>query len=326
MALNTDVLSLTLNAIVEAETSALYQNTAFLSGASKMGGIQRDAFGNKITVPVDLKEHSVTTDLTSGYEPLSVLANTIHEQASFDWARSASTIMVSGKDLALANSEKAIVKILDARTKSVLRRMGRELNAQIIAGAGTSFASVGSLNGYLEAALPGGGAQSNSVGGLSKATYAAAPGWNNCFADVAGDFSANGLAAMRSLQTQIGLFGGKEADLVILSEAAQNNLRSVLFTGEQYSSARDVDGGRPVFMFGGSKIDIDLEMPTTTISGYFLSFDDLYLAVHPDCDFKVSELVKRPGYDVYEAQVEWMGQLICSNLRKQGVLHDAETY
>lgn len=332
MAASNDVLSTTLAHIVEAETEALYQNTAFLSNARKMGGFKVEEGGSKITVPLDLIEHSVSTAHTTGYEPVTTVAQGTLVSASYDWALASSTISISEKELLENRGEKAIVKILDTRSRSVMRRMGRELNTRIIAGStGTAFDAVGSLNGYLEPIKRydglGGPYQSATVGGVSKATYQTSPGWQNAFGDVAGDFSANGLAKMRSIQTDILLRGSRgPCDLIILSEAAMNNLRSALFSQEQYVSEKDLDGGRQVMTFGGSKVDLDLAMPTASISGYFLNFNGLYLAVQDGADFAVSPFVDLQGYLVKQAKVVWMGQLVAEHLGSQGVLHDAETY
>lgn len=326
MAASNDVLSTTLAHIVEAETEALYQNTAFLSNARKMGGFKIEEGGSKISVPLDLIEHSVSTAHTTGYEPITTVAQGTLVSASYDWALVSSTISISEKELLENRGEKAIVKILDTRSRSVMRRMGRELNTRIIAGStGTAFDAVGSLNGYLEAVARG--SQTATVGGVSKATYAASPGWQNAFGDVAADFSANGLAKMRSIQTDILLRGSRgPCDLIILSEAAMNNLRSALFSQEQYVSEKDLDGGRQVMTFGGSKVDLDLAMPTASISGYFLNFNGLYLAVQDGADFAVSPFVDLQGYLAKQAKVVWMGQLVAEHLGSQGVLHDAETY
>jgi hypothetical protein len=93
------------------------------------------------------------------------------------------------------SGEYAIVKILEARMKSVMRMLRRELNKQVLKGNSAVLTSlntlngdsagVGSATGFFEPVVVG--SQTNIVGGVSKANFCqTTPGWQNQFVNIGG--------------------------------------------------------------------------------------------------------------------------------------------
>lgn len=203
MAISNDLLSSTLYSIRDGEVDELYKKVALLDGIRKNGGIETEDGGIKIQRPLALAEHSTITQLATGYEPVSLAVNDILRPAVYDWCDFTAPIVVTKKEELENSGDKAIVKIVEARMRSVMGMLRREMNKQMLQGNSTVLTSLNTLNGdsaggtgFIEPEVPA--SQTNVVGGISKVTFPVS-GWQNQFFDVAGAFSTNGLRGMTEL-------------------------------------------------------------------------------------------------------------------------------
>jgi hypothetical protein len=199
MAISNDLLSSTLYSIRDGEVDELYKKVAFLDGVKKAGGVEVEKGGIKIQRPLSIQEHSTITQLATGYEPVSLAVNDVLRPAIYDWSDFVAPIVITKKEEMENSGEYAIVKILEARMKSVMGMLRRELNKQVLAGTSTVLTSlntlngdsagVGSATGFFEPLAVG--TQTNIVGGVSKATFATTPGWQNQFVNIGGGLAVD---------------------------------------------------------------------------------------------------------------------------------------
>lgn len=340
MAISNELLSSTLYSIRDGEVDELFQKVPFLDHAKKKGGIEYEDGGIKIQRPLALTEHSTITQHSTGYEPVSLAVSDVMQPAIYDWSDFTAPIVITKKEEYENSGEKAIVKILEARTRSVMGQLRRELNKQIISGRSTVLTEVLSLNGtdadgdtgFLETEARG--SQDNVVGGISKATYSATPGWQNSFGDIAGDFSANGILVMQQVYQEANVRAPMgEIGLVLLSESAFANYRRALFAQERYVDQTMLDGGRMGLAFGGAMVEQDLELGFTSladatdpVSGYMINFDGVKLVIHRDADFAMSPFETVQGTSARAAYLYHKCQLIADHLGSQAVLNDGEVW
>lgn len=343
MAISNDLLSSTLYSIRDGEVDELYQKTAFLDNARKNGGVEFEDGGIKIQRPLSLEEHSGITELATGYEPVSLAVRDVLRPAIYDWADFTAPIVITKKEELENSGEKAIVKILEARMRSVMGVLRRELNLQIVAGSSTRLLSINTLwgagsgtvgTGFLEADPAG--TQTNVVGGIDKATYQATTGWQNQAVDIAGAFGTNGILQMQSAYQRANARAPMgEVKLVLLSEDAMANYRRALFAQERYMSDKVLDGGRMNLAFGGAIVEQDLDLGFTgvsttwgsaPVSGYMINFDGIKLVLHRDADFALSPFEHVSGSTARAAQLYVKCQLIADHLGSQAVLFDGDTY
>lgn len=337
MAISNDLLSSTLYSIRDGEVDELFQKVAFLDNAKKLGGIEYEDGGIKIQRPLALYEHSTITQLNTGYEPVSLAVNDVMRPAIYEWADFTAPIVVTKKEELENQGEKAIVKIVEARMRSVMGMLRRELNKQLIAGTSTVLSNVNTLagnqtGGFLEAETVG--TQTNSVGNISKGTFASTTGWQNQVFDVGGSFSADGIRGMQEIAIKAGSVAPMgEVQLVLLSEAAMANYRRALFNQERYINEKTLDAGRMQLAFGGAVVEQDLELGfaynsaafgNANLSGYFINFDAIKLVMHKDADFTVSPFEHVTGTTARAAQLYVKMQLIADHLGSCGVLFDGE--
>lgn len=335
MAVSNDVLSSTLSSIREEAVDQLFRKTAFLDQAKKLGGVEYDDGGTQLTRPLIIAEHSTTTEFPVGNESLSLAYTDVMRPAVYYWNDFARAVVITRKDELENSGDKAIVKILETRFKSVMVGLKKELNAQILAGGSTVLPNFNTLNGvtntggFLEEEVFLTGGQSNSVGGLSKATYATAF-WNNQSGTASSAYGTNGLVIMDNLSAAIGAYGG-DTQVVIMSIAGFANYKRVLQANERYIDPKVLDGGRMALAWGGAVVERDAAMPVNTlgtndITAYLLDFSGIKLVIHEEADFSVSEMVSVPGTAAKTAMVYFKGQLVADHLASQGLLIDGDTY
>ena len=338
MAISNDLLSSTLYSIRDGEVDELFQKVAFLDNCKKNGGIEYEDGGIKIQRPLSLAEHSSITQLSTGYEPVNLAVNDVLKPAVYEWCDFTAPIVITKKEEMENNGEKAIVKIVEARMRSVMGMLRRELNKQILVGTSSVLTEMNTLNGdvggFLEAEAPG--SQTNSVGGVSKAAYQTTPGWQNQLADAGGAFGTDGILAMQAASIKASSVAPMgEINTVILSEKAMANYRRALFEQERYINEKTLDGGRMQLAFGGAVVEQDaaLDYVLTAgsnvgkpISGYMLNFDCIKMVFHRDGDFAVSPFEHVTGTTARAAQLYVKCQLIADHLGANAIIVDGDQY
>lgn len=338
MAISNDLLSSTLYSIRDSEVDALYQKVAFLDNARKSGGIDYEDGGIKIQRPLSIAEHSSITELPTGYEPVSLAVKDVLQPAIYEWCDFTAPIIVTKKEELENSGEKAIVKIVEARMRSVMSMLRRELNKQILNGGSAILTTMNTLNGdiaggFLEAEQKVN--QNNVVGGVSKATFNV-NGWTNQVFDVAGAFGTDGIRGMQQVYINANSVSPMgDIDCVLLSEAGMANYRRALFAQERYINEKTLDGGRMSLAFAGAAVEQDIELGfnynsadfgLAPLTGYFLNFDGIKLMFHRDADFAVSPFEHVAGTTARAAQLYVKAQLIADHLGSQGVLFDGDTF
>tara|TARA_R110000787_G_scaffold226185_5_gene333983 strand:- start:36 stop:1055 length:1020 start_codon:yes stop_codon:yes gene_type:complete len=331
--ISNDLLSSTLYSIRDGEVDELFQKVAFLDNAAKAGGMEKEDGGTMLVRPLSLVEHSSITELPTGYESVSLAVSDVLRPAEYAWEDFVAPIVISKKEELENQSEKAIVKIVEARMRSVMGMLRRELNKQILAGSSTVLTGMNTLNGdsavtangFFEGTAPPG--QTNTVGNISKTTYATTTGWQNQYQTAGAAFGANGLNRMFDIYTACNSRAPMGAiDLVIASEASFGFYKRALQANERYIDQKVLDGGRMALAFAGAAVEQDVEMPVADHSMYFLNFDGIKLITHKDADFAVSPFESIVGTTARAAQLYWKGQLIADHLGSQGVLDNAEAW
>jgi hypothetical protein len=147
MAISNDLLSSTLYSIRDGEVDELYRKVALLDGIRKNGGVETEDGGIKIQRPLALAEHSTITQLATGYEPVSLAVNDILRPAVYDWCDFTAPIVVTKKEELENSGDKAVVKIVEARMRSVMGMLRREMNKQMLQGNSTVLTALNTLNG-----------------------------------------------------------------------------------------------------------------------------------------------------------------------------------
>ena len=334
MAISNDLLSSTLYSIRDTEVDELFKKVAFLDGVRKAGGVDTESGGIKIQRPLSIAEHSTITQLSTGYEPVSLAVNDVLRPAIYEWCDFTAPIVITRKEEMENSGEYAVVKILEARMKSVMGMLRRELNKQILTNGSTVLtgmntlngdsAGTGSATGFFEHAATT--AQTNVVGGISKATFQV-PGWLNQFVNAGGALSMSDLYDLYIAANSVAPSG--DISHLIMSSSALAQYRNLLFAQERFVQTDKLDGGRMGLAFNGAIAEQDPEMGFASsvagnVDAYMLNYDGIKLVFHTEGDFAVSPFEHISGTTARAAQLYVKVQLVADFLGGQGVLIDAD--
>jgi len=342
MPISNDLLSSTLYSIRDQQVDALYKKNAFLAGCKAHDGIDTEDGGTKIQRPIAVVDHSSITALPTGYEPVNMAVSDVLKPAIYDWADFVAPVVLTKKEEMENKGDKAKVKIIEARTKSVFGLLRRGLNRRIISGvpgAGGQLLTLNTLNGEYEATgfcengAPAAATQTNTVGGLQKSALNVR-GWFNQLQDIsASNFQTLGLSAMNRLWTSCNSIAPDgDIQLVLASEAGFSNYKRALFANERYIDEKVLDGGRMALAFAGAEVQQDLDMPvnagvgTDEFTFYFINFKGVLLVMHTEGDFNASPFENISGTTARAAQIYWKGQLVADHLGSIGVLVGGDTW
>jgi hypothetical protein len=339
MSISNDVLSSTLRILLDEEVDQLFRATPLLKMMKEKGGIETYDGGQKLDVPLILEEHSSITQLSSGYEPVNLAVKDSLRNASFEWCDFVAPIVLTRSEELSNKGERAIVSILEARMKSVMGSLQREVEKQLVANSSTILTNLLSLNGHNGTNAGGAttgfledgavGAQTNTVGGLSKATFERL---NNQYATSGGTLS---IADMTNLyiSCQINSPNGRGPDLIICSQDYFATYKGLIqANNERYIDDSVLDAGRLSLMFSGAALHVDPFLGSTVQNGagtdptgdsiigaYFLNTDYIKLAFDSAAQFEMDDFEHVSGYASRSANIYTRMQIYFTHLASQGL-------
>jgi hypothetical protein len=306
---------------------------AFIDNAKMVDG------GERVIIPFDVQEHSVTTQMTTGYEAVDMDVQTVLKPGTDTWFFAVSPIVFSWVDEAKNKGKAKHIDIIETRVKDTESRMRREFETQLLKGTQASMSDLNTLNGadnsggfIEEDAIQ---SQGNTVHGLSKSTYSTLPGFQNQIASIANDFSAGGIAALQEMHIRVQEITEDPTKLRgFASIAGAINYNTAVQANERYITQRDAV--RTGLMINGVEYQISSLMPddgTQTINVNnkwsfllldmdaicFQAFNGLLFNMTPFRDVGGGHLVKAAFHQV-------AGQLTISNWGSSALGQGGETY
>lgn len=335
MALSFDVLASTLRILRDREVDNTFRTIPLLDAVKAKGNIEKVNGGSKVNHPVILAEHSSITQLSTGYESVNLAVKDPLRTAEFDWCDFVAPVVVTEKEQLTNKGDRAVIRIAEARLKSVMGMLQREWCKQVVAGTSTVLTELNTLNGetsttgfFNKAAF--GAQNANTVGAIAKADFLQS--WQNQVADVAGNFSANGLSKMSNLMIQTQTYAPEgEVDIILASPLSYELYRSALTAQERYSSMEQMRGlsGKLGLLYNGAMMYIEPNLGFAIGGGdkmsmYFLNSKLFNVYFDQDAFFEMGEMKAISGYAAMSSNIMTRTQLAISHLAGQGVLINAE--
>ncbi len=347
MAITSDVLASTLETIRDEAMDQLFIATPLLNAMDKKGGIvpvtQIDG-GRRMVVPVVVRNHSTSVDLTAEDSVLPLSFSDVLEDGTYNWAHNAAPVIL-GKKVELENQGQAArVSVAEVRLKRVMEQMRFELNQKMVGNpAGAKFSDLttlfgfsdgnGSSTGIFEGLAFG--SQTNTVGGIAKSSYVTS--WQHQFGDAVDLFGTNGRPQLDLLIAdceQYSMNGGPH--LILCNRTVWSNLRRTLVATELYEGTGETkEFGYGRLVYNGVPVDYDRAMPAQVgasdneeLGAYVLNLEDIKLYHLKGAWFELGDWndgmfsgFMGRGTHLYSAVCLAPGKLSTS-----GVLVDANTY
>jgi hypothetical protein len=338
------VISTTLQLLRDKLVDNSFLAHPLIRAIEEHGNLVKVSGGLRVEQPVIFGDHSSITELSNGFEPVSMAVTDPFQTAKFEYSNFTQPIILSAVEKAANKGDLAVVNILESKMKNVMLSLKKEVSKQIIAGDSSKITTLQTLNGngtaaaavnatgWLEGVAQG--AQANTVGGLAKTTYRA-QNWFNQFVDAGGTLSLANLDEL-FIQSQIYNPSGTTPDIMLMSPSCYAAFLNLMDNRIQYISVGDREGlnKEMVATYRGARIYVDPNLGFTAngasgmganpVSAYLLSSDQFQLYVDTDGFFNVSEMMPVPGTATEAAMVFCRMQLVTGHLASHSILIDAE--
>lgn len=329
-----DILASTLRILRDKEVDNTFRTIPLLDAVQRLGNVEQVDGGSYIDSPVILTDHSTITQLTTGYEAVSLAVKDPMRTASYSWCDATAPVVITRKEELSNKGERAIVRIAEARLKQTMGMFKREICKQVIAGNSTILTDLQTLNGldgatgwFEELAF---GSQTNTVGGIAKSGFPIS--WQNQVQN--GSFAANGLKKMQQLLIDVQQYAPEgDVDLILASPISYGLYKDELQQLERYTSATEERNmaGKLALQFNGAAMYIEPNLGftgsggTNKMSMYFLNSTLFNVYFDRDAQFELGDMETISGYAAMSAQIALRMQVCTSNLSGHGILINAET-
>jgi hypothetical protein len=261
--------------------------------------------GTKIVEPLIYGE-STTVKSYSGYDSISLTAQTGITAAEYDWKQYAASIAISGIEEAKNNGEQEIINLLEAKIMQAEESMREGFNRMFYAdGTGNSGKDWNGLGNLVEA--------SGTVGGINRATTGNEY-WRSYEENTA---TALTLAQMSTAYNSVSV-GNDHPDMVLTTQTLFEKYEALLQPQLRYTDTRTADAGFQNLLFKAAPVVYDEHCTAGIV--YFLNSKYLTLVGHSGKWFSQTEFVRPEDLDARYALIMCYGNLTCRNAAKQGKL------
>jgi hypothetical protein len=261
--------------------------------------------GTKIVEPLIYGESS-TVKSYSGYDSISLTAQTGITAAEYDWKQYAASIAISGIEEAKNNGEQEIINLLEAKIMQAEESMREGFNRMFYAdGTGNSGKDWNGLGNLVEA--------SGTVGGINRATTGNEY-WRSYEENTA---TALTLAQMSTGYNSVSV-GNDHPDMVLTTQTLFEKYEALLQPQLRYTDTKTADAGFQNLLFKAAPVVYDEHCTAGIV--YFLNSKYLTLVGHSGKWFSQTEFVRPEDLDARYALIMCYGNLTCRNAAKQGKL------
>tara|TARA_R110001599_G_scaffold2202_6_gene11740 strand:- start:1883 stop:3019 length:1137 start_codon:yes stop_codon:yes gene_type:complete len=280
MPIQPDILASTLRILKDREVDNTFKNIPLLDAIRSHGAVIESDGGSKVNCPAIMTEHSMITQLSSGYESVNLAVKDPLRQTEYNWCDFVAPVVITEKEQLSNKGDRAVINIAEARLKSVMGMLQREFCKQVVGNTSTVLSELESLHpsrsGGWFALQPFGEQITGSVGALSRSTYKTT--FQNQYVDVPSAFPAMTDQATRLFRAMSKLYIDSqvyapegEVDIILMSPRCYELYKNSLFNQERYTSIqeqRDM-AGKLGLMFNGAKVYVEPNLGQTWVAADF---------------------------------------------------------
>lgn len=312
------------------------------------GYVSEDNIGDRAQIPLEYELQDA--DTYAGYDVITPTPIDGVTSAFYPWCQMANTIMISGLEEKKNSSEARLINLLETKTKQATGGFQTKFNKVLIQGNGVNVASQVASNyvspdngstGFDPLAKSVSFAPTSSVivGGINQASEA---WWQNKYYDMSSTAAGSGsptpqvttftgfLKALRHLRNECSKGIGGPPNLFLANQGVYELYEAALAAAHRNPSYQTADIPFDNVAFYGKPIVwdefmIDAKNGSTSINGtnggtiYMLNTKFWKLKYHSGTNFVATPFQKALNQDAKSAMILWLGALMSSNRRKQGV-------
>lgn len=302
-------------------------NNAVFVGMQKYDGFREESGGRTIVEELFFDQNQ-TAAWYFGGDQFSTAYNPVITAAEYDWKQLGGSVFITGRDQRMNSGPEAFIKLVGSRFKALEITLENQMN--------TGLLSTGAANGGKQiiglATLVSKTPTSGTVGGIVRTSG----GFFNNYklqptVDIAGA-SATSAANIKQYYTKAIINTTRGVDKPTLIIAGATHYESLMTAMQSQQWITDptlakagfeniVYQGIPVVLGGG--VSYDGSTLVQSDLSYFLNTKYLKLVTHRDANFDMLQDVQSINQDAMVTLCVWMGALVLSNAKVQGVMFDS---
>lgn len=293
--------------------------------------------GERIVIPLQYGRNSTIKSMSSGYDIIDTTPQDNQTAAYYNWKEIAGSISISNKELVQNSGRHKVISLLETKTSETEMSMTEELEAMTLGKitSGQSADDLLCISEFIQKTPTG----SDSVGGIDQSAYS---WWRNQVSTTARTTWALLLTGMTNMynSTSKGGSKGKRAfpDLLLMTQNAYESYEAACRDKIQIINEKVADLGFGGLKFKGATCTWDEYMPdvytnTTSMTPdtvdtyshtkhnmYFINSDFIEFVVAKGQDLTIGPFIQPENQKAKTSIIYLMGEVTCSNRRKQGLL------
>ncbi len=310
-----EILSTTLKNYRDTLVDNVTKDVALFNWLDQKGNKKTETGGEAIVVPVMYALNS-TVGSYSGYDIIDTTPQKGIGNALYQWKQAAGSVSISGREFRQNNSEHAIIKLLDAKVEQLKLSLADHFNERLFKdGSGNDGKDIDGL-----ALIVDSSPSTGVVGGIDAAVVEVWRNFQTSGAKTTNPFD-NLIKKMNTTYNSISK-GIDHPDFGVATQTVFEGYEGQLTKNINYNVAlvdtKMADFGFQNLKFKGMMLVYDDACNAGCM--YMLNSRYLNLVAHKDADFAISDFIKPETQDAKAADIIWMGNLICSNRARQGVI------
>jgi hypothetical protein len=341
------LLSTTLDGYRNTMYDNIFKDSAFMAALREFDGVKRQNGGERISMPLMYG----TSSSVKSYQCYEVIDTTPQDgmtTAFYEWKEIAGTISISRKEQRQNSGEAKLLDLLQQKTIQAEMSMREELNRQLLAGTvdsatfvpGNDAKDMNPLGWFLRKLNATDPTTGGNVGNISSADNdwwrhktavadAGSPG------DTGNDFALNvstfaGLkVAMRRMHNHCTRGSGGGPNLVVCDQVTYESYENALDVNIRFQNTRLGDLGFDTVKLKNAEVIWDEVVPSidegtlasSDGTAFFLNTKFMKLCIDSETDVVTTPFIEPQDQTAKTAKILFMGNMACSNLRKQGVLY-----
>lgn len=301
------ILSTTLAHHIPKLVDNVFSARPFFYFLKQAGQVKMVGGGHKIVQPLMTGLNS-TAGSYSGYDTISVTAQTGITSAEFPWKQYAASIAISGIEEAQNRSEEEVIDLLEAKTAQAEHTIIEKLDQMLITGDGSGNSGKDWAGIKL---LVAGHPNDTSIGGINPTTNAYWASFREATAEVLS------IGRMSSAYNSVSE-GADQPNMILTTQVLYEKYEALLQPQLRFADSGTADAGFQNLLFKGAPVMYDTYVDAGYV--YFLNTKYLRLVGHSDNWFRPTPFVRPNNMDARYAQILLYGNLTVSNRARQGVL------
>ena len=314
----TELVSTTFRKHAKDVKDNISRNNALYARLAKKGMIRTEDGGLSIAQPLDYNSNG-TYQRYSGYDLLNIQQSDVISAAEFQWRQIALNVVASGLELRINSGDTQIIKLAKARIKNAIRTFKNNFSYDLYSD-GTLPNQIGGLQALVADAGTG------TVGGIDSSTWTF---WQNAVQSAAAPIQGGGAVTPSSTTIEASLMlplwlnqvrGDDKPDLIVASNDYFSFYEASQVSIKRYTDKDEADGGFTTMKYKNADVIFDGGSGIPAAHMYFLNTDYIELVVHKDANLSVQDQMQPYNQDAAVIPVLWMGNMVVTNRRLQGVL------